>query len=326
MNHSKVRSHSVRGFTLIELLVVIAIIAVLIALLLPAVQQAREAARRTQCKNHLKQLGLALHNYLDAHLVFPLNMYGGYTGCHTAYMQLTFPGTAAITYQQGSKSWAFLPFLLPYIDQTNLYNTLRPGDLPINGSGQMDVIIPPFICPSDPNGPLLRESTSYTTGSTNVSVTNYKGVMGSHWNWGAYLNVVITPWCGDAFVDNNGLFSIFSNYKPKKISQIVDGTSNTIFIGEAVVNKTNSQNGNGSGHSWMNAAEANATTAVPINTYGARTGGISWDQLWSFSSAHEGGAHFLLGDGTVRFLSESMSLVIYRNLSTLDGGEIIGEF
>ncbi len=315
------------GFTLIELLVVIAIIAVLIALLLPAVQQAREAARRSQCINNMKQLGLALHNYHSTHTFFPLNMYGGYTGYHTPYMQNFFSGTPMTMYQQGSKSWSFQAFLLPYIDQASFYNTLNPGNLPINGSGQMDVVVPVFVCPSDSNGSRLTESTSYTTGGVTVSITSYKGVMGSDSDWGAYANNVVTA-PGDSYVQNNGLFEIMSNYRPKRVGDIVDGTSNTIVIGEAVVNKDfASSSGSGPGWSWMNSAEANCMTSAPINIYGPKSPvSTPWEYGWSFASAHEGGAHFLRGDGTVRFLSENMSLTIYRNLSTLYGEEVIGQY
>ncbi|MEX1228608.1 MAG: DUF1559 domain-containing protein [Planctomycetaceae bacterium] len=328
MARSRILTRRRRGFTLIELLVVIAIIAVLIALLLPAVQQAREAARRSQCTNNLKQLGLAMHNYHDTYQFFPINMYGGYGGCNTAWVNNVLSMNGTVTpYQQNGKPWSFHAYLLPYIDQANFYNTLNPGNLPISGSGQMDVVVPVFVCPSDGNGPRLIESTSYTTGSTNVSITNYKGVMGSSWNWGAYVNNVVSYFCGDAFVDNNGLFPLFTNMRPRRFESVKDGMSNTLVMGESVVNKTFATDGNGPGWSWMNSAEANATAAVPINTYNHKSpSSTTWDVRWSFASPHEGGAFFLLGDGTVRFLSENMSLFLYRNLSTYDGAEVLGEF
>src|SRR5437868_1293601 len=107
-----------RGFTLIELLVVIAIIAILIALLLPAVQQAREAARRTQCKNHLKQLGLALHNYNDVYRVFPIGHQYRFTGW-------SWSGSGALPTPHGGKGWSLFAYLLPYMDQAPLYNQLN---------------------------------------------------------------------------------------------------------------------------------------------------------------------------------------------------------
>ena len=145
-----------RGFTLIELLVVIAIIAILIALLLPAVQQAREAARRTQCKNNMKQIGLAMHNYHDVHLCFPPG-YITTTPCESATV---WPACNAG--ELGLYSWG--TFVLPYIDQSNLYNQLTPGTVPL----QVNLTIPAvlqslrqplsmFLCPSDP-GPIAQHA------------------------------------------------------------------------------------------------------------------------------------------------------------------------
>lgn len=302
------------GFTLIELLVVIAIIAILIALLLPAVQQAREAARRSTCKNNMKQLGLAMHNYHETHRAFPINLYGGYGD------------TANVGgYTQTSKSWGWPVHLLPFIDQSPLYNQCDPGNNTIIGSGHIATVVPIFLCPSDPSGGVIIESTSYTTGSINVAIINYKGVMGSDWNWGAYTNNVVSA--GDAFTDNNGLLYTLNYRKSKKMRDIVDGTSNTTVIGESVVNTTFATDGTGPGWSWMNAAENTASAAVPINTYKSSSpSSVPWDVRWSFSSQHVGGAHFLMGDGAVRFISENISLTTFRNLATINGGEVIGEF
>ena len=302
------------GFTLIELLVVIAIIAVLIALLLPAVQQAREAARRSQCKNNLKQLGLALHNYHEALSAFPINLYGGYGD------------TANVGgYTQTSKSWGFIVHLLPYIDQAPLYNVVNPGVNTMAAGGQMATVIPVLLSPSDPAGAREVENTTYTTGSVNVAITDYKGVAGSDWDWGTYANNVVTT--GDAFTDNNGLFHCLNYRRYKKMSSITDGTSNTLAIGESVAN-ANFAVGDGPGNTWMNAAAVTATTAVPINTYNnsQSNASVAWDRKWSFASMHTGGAHFLMADGAVRFLSNNISMTTYRDLSTIAGNEVLGEF
>lgn len=306
------------GFTLIELLVVIAIIAILIALLLPAVQQAREAARRTQCRNNLKQLGLAMHNYLDVFQKFPINIYGGYTTCYT----LVVGG-----YDQNSYSWGFPVRILPYVDQAPLYNTINPGANTIAGSGQMNAVVPGFKCPSDPQDPTEFQSHIYITGNIAMGVGSYKGVMGSDWKWGAYTNSVMTQACGDSFVANNGLFPCLSFLYSKSIEKVKDGTSNTFLLGETICNQKFATDGTGPGNNWMNSASVVATTAVPLNSFSNSTPtSFPWDQRWSFGSAHTGGAQFLMGDGAVRFLSNNISLITYRALSTYDQGETIGEF
>ncbi|MDB5390276.1 MAG: hypothetical protein JWM11_5922 [Planctomycetaceae bacterium] len=303
------------GFTLIELLVVIAIIAVLIALLLPAVQQAREAARRSQCKNNLKQLGLALHNYHDSLRAFPINLYGGYGD------------TASVGgYTQTSKSWGWPVHLLPYLDQAPLYTICNPGANTLATSGQIATVIPVFVCPSDPGGTTELENNTYITGGVTCAVLNYKGVMGSDWDWGAYVNNVVTVG-GDSFCANNGLLYTLDYRDCKKISRITDGLSNTMMLGETVSNKNFAADPNGPGNNWMNAASTCATTAVPLNSFSFNTpSSFTWDQRWSFGSAHVGGAHFVMGDGAVRFISTNISLVTYRGLSTLAGGEVLGDF
>tara|TARA_R110002111_G_scaffold1157_1_gene8176 strand:- start:37671 stop:38621 length:951 start_codon:yes stop_codon:yes gene_type:complete len=304
------------AFTLIELLVVIAIIAILIALLLPAVQQAREAARRSTCKNNLKQIGLALHNYHDVFKAFPINLYGGYGD------------TAGVGgYTQTSRSWGWMVAILPYIDQAPLYNECNPGVNTILGSGHYDSIVTVFLCPSDAAPAVIPESTSYTTGGLPVARTDYKGIMGSDWHWGAYTNDVVTTPAGDSFITNNGVFVTLSYRRYQKMSYITDGTSNTTIVGESMVNEAFAANSGGPGWSWMNAASCNSSCAIPINTYNAKSPtSVPWDVRFSFASAHTGGAHFLLGDGAVRFLSENIDLATYRNLSSVNGGEVLGEF
>ena len=304
-----------RGFTLIELLVVIAIIAILIALLLPAVQQAREAARRSQCKNNLKQLGLAVQNYHDNFKAFPISLYGGYGD------------TANVGgYTQTSRSWGWPVRLLPYMDQDPLYKKCSPGNTTIVASGQMATIVVAFLCPSDPAGSQEIENHSYATGSVNCAVTNYKGVMGSDWDWGVYTNNVVTT--GDAFTNNNGLFYALDYRDYKKMATMRDGTSSTLIIGETVCNKQFAVDGTGPGNNWQNSASVCATTAVPLNRfhYASTSASTPWDQRWSFGSSHPGGAHFLMGDGTVRFINNTIARQTYRDLSSINGREVIGEF
>ena len=153
-------SQRCRGFTLIELLVVIAIIAVLIALLLPAVQQAREAARRSQCKNNLKQIGLALQNYHDNNKAFPISLYGGYGD------------TANVGgFTQNSRSWGWPVRILPFVDQAALYKKASPGNTTIAASGVMTQVVTAFLCPSDPQGPTENQNNSYINGNTRCAVS-----------------------------------------------------------------------------------------------------------------------------------------------------------
>ena len=205
------------GFTLIELLVVIAIIAILIALLLPAVQQAREAARRSQCKNNLKQLGLALHNYHDIHRVFP-------SGVVDSNPATSSPGDAA----NNSNGLAWGTMILPMIDQAPLFNQIgtQTGGFTrswqdANGDGTLGdaiaaakTILPAFICPSDPMGGLNTDKGSF-------GKSNYLGNAGR--------GAVQTTSTGAAAGAKNGMF--FENSK-RRFRDITDGTSNTFFITE----------------------------------------------------------------------------------------------
>lgn len=304
-----------RGFTLIELLVVIAIIAVLIALLLPAVQQAREAARRSQCKNNLKQFGLALHNYHEVHQMFP-------------------PG--------GAGSFNARPFvgfqvrLLPFVDQTALYNQLDFNldvgtQVLLNGRTAHTNRVPNYRCPSDISP--LFEATDWATGS-------YDGSMGSQGNvsvdtacqpYQVYAKR-LTPNNADTLdaTQVSGIFSrqgISVNFK-----DITDGPSNVIAMGE-IMARCIDHDGN-----WWNsngAGNAHASTIVPINTMTTCDSSPTstpcraqnnWNISWGFRSQHTGGAHFLLCDGAVRFLSENLDHQTYQRLGGRGDGAPVGEF
>ncbi len=320
-----------RGFTLIELLVVIAIIAILIALLLPAVQQAREAARRTQCKNNMKQLALALHNYHDVYNHFPINY------------------STTFTLDNLSLSW--MVGILPYIEQAPLFAQINTsfginndprspnpaGVTPVNPSNGWVAkqSISAFRCPSDTSDPVMAGRANY---GGSWAVNSYKGVGGANWAWGSWTSPAAfnnTRWG----VSNNGLdrgngllfrgngFPYSNNF-----SKITDGTSNSFAIGEAVPKYCI--------HTWwwwFNGSTA--TCSIPINAPAvcATTAGASKDQLlvqcagdwpnnYSFMSQHVGGAQFAMCDGAVKFVSENIDLSVYRGLSTISGGEVIGEF
>ena len=280
------------GFTLIELLVVIAIIAILIALLLPAVQQAREAARRTQCKNNLKQLGLALHNYHDTAKQFPPGQIRGRNG--------------GIEYGNAA-SWGAM--LLPFMDQAPLYNQLN-FEIGIFEGNNKTVInglsgIPGVICPSDANRPATR--SVHGAGTPNYMAkmpgTSYVGNAGAFNNWSDSTSAELS---GGFFTTDPGPAS--------KIARFTDGTTNTFAVGERAARVWGGGSWLGLQHNTQSTTTPGSDTACcqdwfltfgmyPItNTF---VTGMERPQL-RYSSDHVGGAQFLMADGSVRFISENI--------------------
>lgn len=315
------------GFTLIELLVVIAIIAVLIALLLPAVQQAREAARRSQCKNNLKQIGLALHNYHDVYGTFP-------PGSVTQTADPEYGPLSSSTVDRNIESWGWGAFLLPYIDQAPLYQAAGIGV----GSLLQDMADPyamtplsAYRCPSDV-GPQLRRPSEFADWAT----SNYKASMG-HRRGPALADAQ----AGDAAIDAIAT-GVFWRDRVRRMRDITDGTSNTVLIGEVKWEQVDSKNstagvwaGAKRGFGGNNAKDLFGNGRGAINHTSTVFNQISE----SFASNHTGGAHFVLGDGSVRFVSENID---YRtggssdNLTDVDStyeqilaradGQVVGEF
>ncbi len=295
------------GFTLIELLVVIAIIAVLIALLLPAVQQAREAARRSQCRNNLKQFGLAIHNYHDNTKVFPISI-GPW-------------GEGGAGAPRNGKGW--IVSILPQMDQVGLYRQLTPGfagDM-FSGAGMLTPslasslaqVLPVFVCPSDTSP---RTSTGQAQMPLSVAVTSYKGVMGDSQMGGAssaFQGTVPdchnTKGCNGIFYRNNCLEAIGMN-------KVSDGTSNTFMVGEDVPEHNS--------HSAAYYANGDyASTHAPLNYFPNPPNPGYWPNAIGFKSRHVGGAHFAMVDGTVRFVNQSINKALYRALSTKRSGEVV---
>jgi len=293
-----------RGFTLIELLVVIAIISILVALLLPAVQQAREAARRTQCRNNLKQIGLALQNYHD----LQKNLPAGYTSLWDSSGNDIGPG------------WGWAALLLPQMEQQSLSHAIQFGDLieaPAN-RGARTTQVHAYLCPSDSTLQTWSAKKYDTSGNTHATIceiasANYVGVFGTT----------------EPGVDGNGVF--FRNSRIR-FADITDGTSQTMCVGERSFQLGPT--------TWAGVVtSANlypepGMSALPIlNNAAGMTLGHTGDQNLpnapgslqnQFSSQHPGGAHFLFADGHVAFLSQTMNYRVYIALSTRNGSEPIG--
>ena len=300
-----------RGFTLIELLVVIAIIALLIALLLPAVQQVREAARRTSCKNNLKQFGLALHNYHDQCKLFP----PGYISVDAATGKMT-----PINGGSGA-GWGLL--ILPQIDQAALYNKFnlnRPIADPVNAPW----IITPvsaFLCPTDtaPSSKwTLKAEANPNQVLAELATANYVAAFGS-----VSLDDCENP-PGTAPVSAAGQCigngSVYHNSR-LSLRDFTDGASNTLFIGER---KTNANLDWWSTWAGMVAGGSEAGQRV-LGCLDHRPNHPA-THFDDFGSLHAGGAQFLMADGSVRFVSESIDTALYQALGTIRGGEIVGEF
>lgn len=319
------------GFTLIELLVVIAIIAILIALLLPAVQQAREAARRSQCKNNLKQIGLALHNYLDTFSKFP-------------------PGGTYASGTAGS-GWSVQARILPYVEQANLQNLIdfsKNYNVAPNQNTVTAQRIPLFLCPSEKN------DRSYPDGATTQYPLNYAANYGSWLVWDPSTGRI-----GDgAFAPNSGLSD----------RNFTDGTSNSIGFSEvkawqpylrdvgtptptmpaspldvAALGGTFKESGH---NEWVDS-RLNQTGFTSV--FGPNTkvpyvsGGVTYDVDWvnqregssatvstygamTSRSYHTGIVHSLLMDGSVRSISENIDLGTWRHLVSIADGSVLGEF
>jgi prepilin-type N-terminal cleavage/methylation domain-containing protein len=347
----------VRGFTLIELLVVIAIIAILIALLLPAVQQAREAARRTQCRNNLKQLGLALHNYLDTYRVLPPgNIVSGPFAANGCYIGPTAGGFAGAP-------WSVLA--LPFVDQAPIYNALNFADkFPsfVNhtsaiGMSNFNVLkgvpLAVFKCPSDAGRPGWYNSANAfdpPNPAPNNLIPNYLGVMGGG------TPPVGSPARGAPIIDSkgvaclansatggiygptnfrNGFLGIDSSFGPR---DAVDGMSNTLLVAESYAYQLEFL------RSWWHNGAYNSDRftnpgmlvgpSEPINSLRAlnnlfpTTAGFlaNTGAQRVISSYHTGGAQVCMGDGAVRFLSENLNLQTLKDLGGMNDGNVLSEF
>ncbi len=313
-----------QGFTLIELLVVIAIIAILIALLLPAVQQAREAARRSTCKNNLKQLGLALHNYHDTHRVFPF----------------------ASNYQApvAQKSHTWVEFILPFIDQAPLYNKIiftinnYTGDATtFNRQLFEDKAFPALQCPSNP---FADSKTTVTGGNFSGFTVKTQGLYyvlcggssrpGTTQPMSDCAATGNLTWCNTG--NNNswtnaysfgssqhaGIFALRGSTSIR-MRDVTDGTSNTFLIGERRAELCNF------GGAWSENFPGAFTGQKP-NSPTMTTDPANFGTNCGFASVHTGGLHMCLADGSVRFISENVDHRTFCYLGDKADDNVIGEY
>ena len=302
-----------RGFTLIELLVVIAIIAILVALLLPAVQSAREAARRTQCRNNLKQIGIAIHNYHDTHLCLP----PGYLMVHDGEPEV----------DEGTNGAGWGTHLLPMLEQAALFEQFDANvNVAEHENEEFRVqSLPVFLCPSDPQPETFEMHGEDDHGGADpdhdhdeevfFATANYVGVYGREEFEGHDHGH------GHAHGSGSDGYGAFRDNQIIRIRDITDGSSNTTFIGERH-HRTAAES---DGHPWF-------STWVGVMEHGeeapARVLGIAdhppndlESHFEDFSSRHTGGVNFLMGDGRVTFVSESIDVETYQAMSTISGNE-----
>lgn len=297
MSFSKTR----RGFTLIELLVVIAIIAILIALLLPAVQQAREAARRTQCKNNLKQIGIALHGYHETALAFP----PGWIGVDRSSGAHDFEG-------HNSFGWAVA--LLPHLEQGPLYKRLDTQQSMMDPTN-LSILQTPlqaFRCPSD-TGPEFWDIVDEASGSNvlaTLSSSNYVGV------WGTIeLDDACSP--GQP-CRSDGFFYLNSRIRFKDLK---DGVSQTFAVGERRHDKLDQWNA-----TWAGAVPEGEESLARILGVTDHTPNHPDAHMEDFSSFHPGGVHMLATDGAVKFITENIDHGVYQSLATIFNQDVVGSF
>lgn len=322
------RKQKRRGFTLIELLVVIAIIAILIALLLPAVQQAREAARRSTCKNNLKQIGIAMHNYHETHRVFPPGGLGS-----TIWSQPTT--STGPDYQNAVSRIGWMQMILPFIDQAPLYNQFVPYMNGLDSTGfpmdwpNAETVIPTLLCPSDPGASKQQLWRGSGPALSPVCFGNYVACQGSSSN--------------STGNNLNGMFYQISN---TRMRDVTDGTSNTLMTSEIkIVPESGTSSPIDTSSDWRGlyynifGVTCWFSTEFPPNTTQSDRvrrcisksdapciPALSGSTRMFARSTHTGGAHVGMADGAVRFVSENIDGTLYGYLGSRADGQVLGEW
>jgi prepilin-type N-terminal cleavage/methylation domain-containing protein/prepilin-type processing-associated H-X9-DG protein len=330
-----------QAFTIVELLVVIAIIGVLIGMLLPAVQQARESGRHTQCVNNIKQLGYGMQNYESSFRYLPHNQ--GTTDT-IATCTGTYPKV---------DGYSWIAEILPYIEETNVFNRIKfdkeldYNDAPYNNLQAAQQKITILICPSDSNtSGLTTNSLMYP--NQPVGSTNYKACAGSNWAYSVdpatgNLTPATPPYPplapnnkgrnhdnpdgldhGNGIICRNNLdLTTDPNAKPILTADfdIRDGGSHTFAIGEAVVGLCNY-------NAWYWYNGTTATCAIPLNYKNPAAimpNPNDWTYTYAFRSRHPMGANFCMCDGSAKFVTETVDPAVYQAQATIDAGELFND-